>query len=238
MLGLGYFRRWAHDARAASAVAHVRPAYAAGFRAAIATITPLILAPWIPGGGASWVSLAGFNGALIDRVGPYRTRTRMMAALAVAGAIAAGLGSLVSGHIVASVVVTFILAMLCGLARAWTDLGPGFGVTILVTFAVAIAVPVATVEAALIRAAYAAAGGLWAMLLAVLLWPIGPYRPLRLHVAECYRAIARYLEAATELLERDGAVDTWKLKSHIVAVRASIDAARTSLAITRRPRTG
>src|SRR6476646_5483756 len=104
MLGLGSLRRWAHDARAASTVAHVRPAYASGLRAAMATITPLIFAPWIPGGGASWVSLAGFNGALLDRVGPYRTRTRMMAALAFSSAIAAGIGSLVSGHIILSAI--------------------------------------------------------------------------------------------------------------------------------------
>lgn len=238
MPGPSYFRRWQHDVRAATSVAHVRPAYAAGLRAAIATIAPLAFAPWIPAAGASWISLAGFNGALLDRVGPYRARTQMMIGLALGSAIAAGVGSLVSGHMIASVVVTFVLAMLCGLARAWTDVGPGFGVTILVTYAIAITVPVASVEAAFVRALFVVVGGVWAMLLAIFLWPIRPYRPLRLHVAECYRALARYVEAATEVLERDGSIDTWKLKSHIVAVRASIDTARATLAITRRPRPG
>lgn len=238
MLGFGYFRRWIHDVRAAATVAHVRPAYAAGFRAAIATITPLVLSPWIPGGGASWISLAGFNGALLDRVGPYRTRSRMMVALAFASAIAAAAGSLASGHVVVSAILTFVLAFVCGLARAWTDLGPGFGVTILVMYAVALAVPAPSVEAALVRSGFVIVGGGWAMILAVLLWPLRPYRPLRLHVGECYRAIARYIEAAIEFLEQDGSVDTWKLKSHIVAVRTAIDAARASLAVTRRPRPG
>lgn len=236
MIRKGFARRTLHDVRTASEFAHARPAYAAGVRAALASITPLLLAPVLPGGGASWASLAGFNGALIDRGGPYRTRAATMSALAAASAIAALIGSVIAGHLALSVALTFVLAMSCGLARAWIDVGPGFGIAILVTYAITLAVPTPTVESALLRAGYILAGGLWAMLLAVLLWPLRPYRPVRLRVAECYRAAARYLEAAVADLERGGTYDPWKLTSHVVAVRAAIESARTALAISRRGR--
>ena len=45
-----------------------------------------------------------------------------------------------------AVITTFVIALLCGLARGWVDVGPGFGVTILVTFSIAVALPAATVE--------------------------------------------------------------------------------------------
>jgi uncharacterized membrane protein YccC len=235
MIRTGFARRTLHDVRTASEFAHARPAYAAGVRAAIASVTPLLFAPLLPGGGASWASLAGFNGALIDRGGPYRTRAATMSALAAASAVSVLLGSIIGGHLAVSVIVTFVLAMICGLARAWVDVGPGFGITILVTYAIALAVRAPTIVAAFERAGYVLAGGFWAMLLAVLLWPLRPYRPVRLRVTECYRATARYLEAAVSDLER-GSYDPWKLRSHVVAVRAAIEAARTALAISRRGR--
>jgi uncharacterized membrane protein YccC len=237
MIRRGYTRRALHDARTASKVAHVRPAYAAGVRAAIATVAPLVFAPLIPR-GASWMSLAGLNSALLDRGGPYRVRAVTMSTLAAASAVAALIGSIVSGHLWLSVVVTFAIAMLCGLARAWTDVGPGFGVTILVTYAVALAIPVSTTGGAFVRAAYVVAGGLWAMLLAIILWPISPYRPVRQRIAECYRAVARYLEAATDDLGEGGSFDPAALTSHVVAVRTAIESARGALAVSRRGQAG
>jgi len=156
----------------------------------------LLLARVLPGGGATWASLAGLNGALGDRGGPYRTRAALMSALAASSAAAALVGGVLSGHATLSVVVTFMLAMLCGLARAWNDVGPGFGVAILVTFSISLSIPAPTLGSAAVRAGYVAAGGLWAMLLAIVLWPIRPYRPVRLRITECYRAVARYLEAS------------------------------------------
>jgi uncharacterized membrane protein YccC len=237
MIDSGFVRGWTHDARAATDVAHVRPAYAAGVRAAIATVTPIVVAMFLPlpAAAGTWMSLAGLNGALIDRGGPYRMRAAMMSALAVASAIAVLIGSLVGGHLVLTVVTTFVIALLCGLARGWIDVGPGFGVTILVTFAIALALPASSVNAAGLRAVYILAGAAWAMLLAIVLWPLRPYRPVRLRVGECYRAIARYMEAAATKLGA-GSSDPTSLTSHVVAVRTALESARTALAISRRGR--
>lgn len=236
MIDSGLVRRLRHDARTASGFAHGRPAYAAGIRAAIATVAPLLAAGWLPAGAATWASLAGLNGAIIDRGGPYRTRAAIMGTLAFASAVAIFIASLAGRDTTLAVVVTFIVAMLCGLSRAWVEVGPGFGVTVLVTFAIGLALPTPTVSDALVRALFILAGGAWAMLLAIVLWPIRPYRPVRLRIAECYRAIARYTEAAAADMRGGVAYDPSMLTSHVNAVRATIDAARTALAVIRRGR--
>jgi uncharacterized membrane protein YccC len=238
MIRKNFARRTLHDVRTASELAKARPAYAAGFRAAIATVTPAFVQQFFAPGAASWMSLAGLNGSLMDRGGPYRTRAAVMTALAAASAVTVFLGTVLSGHFVPSVVATLVIALLCGLARAWTDVGPGFGVTILVTFVIALAVPAPTITDAALRAGYIVIGGLWAMLLSIVLWPIRPYRPVRLRVAECYRALARYIRDVASEATPEAAHDPWTFKSHVVAVRTAIENARASLAISRRGRSG
>ena len=108
-----------HHARAASAVSGARPAYAAGFRAAIASVAPLVLGHLLHSSGGVWMSIAGLNGAFADNGGPYRTRARTMTILALASAVAIALGTLVAVHLVLAVAVTFALGALCSLARVW-----------------------------------------------------------------------------------------------------------------------
>ena len=217
-------------------MALVRPSYAGGIRAAFATVTPIVFAMIVslPAGAGTWMSLAGLNGAIVDRGGPYRMRAALMSALAVASAAAVLIGSLLGGHAILAVITTFVIALLCGLARGWVDVGPGFGVTILVTYSIAVALPSTTVSGALVRAAFILAGGAWAMFLAIVLWPLRPYRPVRLRVAECYRAIARYMSGGDDI--GAGPYEPSTLTSHVVAVRTALDSARTALAISRRGR--
>src|SRR5918995_1919416 len=49
----------ARNVRAATAVAPARPAYAAGFRAALATVVPLVVDQAFRLSGGTWMSLAG-----------------------------------------------------------------------------------------------------------------------------------------------------------------------------------
>jgi hypothetical protein len=86
----------ARNVRAATAVAPVRPAYAAGFRAALATVVPLLVAHVLHLAGGTWMSLAGFSGALVDKGGAYDARAAAIASLTVFGAIAVFMGPLAS----------------------------------------------------------------------------------------------------------------------------------------------
>src|SRR5689334_6886529 len=83
----------ARNVRAATAVAPARPAYAAGFRAALATVIPLIAAQTLGLAGGTWMSLAGFSGAISDKGGAYGARATAIASLTAFGAIAVLLGA-------------------------------------------------------------------------------------------------------------------------------------------------
>src|SRR4051812_8627294 len=87
-----------HAVRTAVSLARTRPAYAAGLRAAVATVVPLLVAEAFGTGGATWMSLGGFSVALADRGGPYRTRAETMAAVTACSAIAIALGTIAGGH--------------------------------------------------------------------------------------------------------------------------------------------
>src|SRR6476660_8230549 len=171
--------------RAAAAIAPVRPAYAAGLRAAIATVVPLAVAQFYRDTGGTWMALAGFTGALADKGGPYHTRAATIGTLASVGAVAVALGTLAGPRHALAVPITFVVALACGLARAWGNAGASVGGSVLNLFVIALALPPATPEEALSRAGRILLGGLWAMLVALVLWPLRPYRPVRLAVAAC-----------------------------------------------------
>lgn len=236
MLRTNFTRRTLHDVRVASELAKAKPAYAGGFRAALATVAPLIVDRTFGTGGGAWMSLSGLNGALIDRGGPYRMRAITMSMLALASAITAVIAAMIGTHPWISVPVAFAVAFLCGMMRAWPDVGPGFGVTVLVTFAISLSVPTAGISAALVRGAYLMIGGLWALLIAMVVWPLRPYRPVRLSISECYRALTSYLDDTIARTSGGLKNDAWDAKQHFVDVRAAIETARTTLALSRRGR--
>src|SRR5689334_8929870 len=108
-----------HTVRAATALARARPAYAAGLRAAVATVGPLAAAQLVGPGGATWMSLDGFGDEVAKRGGPFRTRAVTMGAVALACAPAMALGTLASGHIALAIPLTFAVAFAACLGRAW-----------------------------------------------------------------------------------------------------------------------
>lgn len=234
----GSLSRFAHHARAALARGAARPAWSAGLRAAVATMVPVIVGSALPAGAATWMSLAGFNGALNDRGGSYRSRAATMLAVTIFGAVGLGLGGLAHGHLPVAVAVTFAVAALCGVGRVWGAAGAGVGGGVLSGFLISLAAPPGGVHDALLRAAFALVGGAWAMLVSLVLWPLRPYRPLRLAVAACYRAVAHYAEQLADRAGRGQSHDAWDLRAPTVAVRAAIEEARAVLGTTRLGRPG
>ena len=231
-------RRATHHFRAAASLGARRPAWAAGLRAAVATMVPVFAAPWLPGEAATWMMLAGFNGALNDRGGSYRTRALTMGVLAIATAIGVGLGALAHGHLVAAIVLTFAMSVACALARVWGSAGGGIGGAVLCSYLIALAVPPDGVTEAMQRGGFVIIGGAWAMLIALVLWPLRPYRPVRVAVAACYRAIGEYADDLATRIQRGESHDAWELLAPTVAVRTAIEDARAVLASTRLGRPG
>jgi len=210
-----------------------RPAYGAGLRAAIATIGPLIAGAAIGGQVATWASIAGFDTVLVDRGGSYRSRARVMLVLVLAltGAVAAGTAANVHPAVVLP--ATFAIAVAGGLARSWGAAGASIGTLATIGFLIAVGIPAAP-GAVPARALAVVGGGAWAMLVALIVWPILPYRPVRRAVAACYRALATYVDEVAA-----GQVPTgWRQGGTAAAMRAALEEARAVLGSTRRVRTG
>ena len=231
-------RRTVHTVRAATSFARARPAYAAGIRAAVATVVPLIVDQLLGTGGGTWMSLGGFNVALSDRGGPYRTRAATMAAVTVGTAIATLFATLASGQAIAGIVVTFAVAFAASIGRVWGAAGASVGGAALSTFVIALAYPPHDATEILMRPAFAAIGGVWAMAIALVVWPLQPYRPARLAVSACYRALADYVAAVAAHLAAPAQQGRNDLPAGSAHVRATLEEARQALAQGRRGRAG
>jgi uncharacterized membrane protein YccC len=224
------------DVRAATALAPARPAYAAGLRAAIATVAPLIASHVLALGGGTWMSLAGFSGALADKGGPYRTRAATLGALTLAGALVVTVGTLGGTHPALAILLSFAVAFVCSLGRAYGSAGASVGLSALSIYVIALGYPpeagTGAGAAALARAGFVVIGGVWAMLVALVLWPLRPYRPVRLAVAAAYRALADYAD------EVAASSRTGENVTNPPRVRAALETARAALATVQRGRPG
>ena len=235
------FTRAFHTFRAATSIARGRPAYAAGARASIATVVPLALAQLLHlGEAATWMSLGGFNGALSDRGGSYSSKAWTMAALIATGSVATAIATLVAGHLAISVAATFGVAFVASILRVWGNPGISVGIATLSTYVVALAIPAEHAHDALTRPAYVIVGGLWAMSIALVIWPLRPYRPARLAIAECYAALADYIDqvAASARLQQTAEWPIQHAPPVVTSVRIALEEARAVLVQIRRGRPG
>ena len=183
----------------------------------------------------TWASLGGFSAAVADRGGAYRIRAATMGTLTVGAAFGVAIGGLVGGTTWLAVLLTFVFVGVLSLAREFGISAGGVGTSIAVAFAVSLSLPSPTPHDALARGLYLLAGGAWAMLLALVVWPLRPYRPLRLATARAYRDLADYADAIArrgDALPNDDQHTVLQNERRIV--RESIEAARGVVAVSRR----
>jgi uncharacterized membrane protein YccC len=185
----------------------------------------------------AWLSIGGFNAALSDRGGSYRVRAVTMAALTVSCAIALYLGTIAGNYPAGVIALTFFVALGSSLLRVWGNGGASVGGSTLSTFVIAIAYP-STQGDALGRSGFLVAGGLWAMVVALILWPLRPYRPARLAVSEAYDALALYIDQVADEVDRTLLHSSKALPAQIPVVRAALENTRVVLARLRRGRPG
>src|SRR4051794_25802361 len=92
-----------------------RPDYAAGLRAATATIVPLAIGEATGRHQLTWMALGGWLAIFTDPGGPYPLRARTMAAFAVTGGASLAAGCVVAAHPWISVAALFAWAAACSL---------------------------------------------------------------------------------------------------------------------------
>lgn len=225
-----------HHVRAATKFAPERPALWLGLRTAAATAIPIAIASFIDPIAAGWAPLAGFIVALVDKGGAYRSRAKVMGSVAIGGLIAVLVGSLIAGHGVVTAIVVAACLAICALAQAFGPAMISAGNTIAIQLLVAASLP-CTPREALERGIGFAWGAGFALLLALIVWPVRVYKPGRRAVGEAFGAIARHARLlASEM------VDAREWRTQAAArhrgIREAIEVARAVLAATRRGRRG
>jgi len=173
-----------------------------GLRAAVALCAPLVLGDLAGIPNLGWAALGGFEAILSDTGGPYRSRMSSLATLSLGGAAGLFLGSITGASLYWALPVTILFCFL------WSYLGvlgqpfSSAGLLVQVIFICGIGSPTADWHEALNHALLLLAGGAWAALLSLLLWPLDAYRPARFAVAACYDELASFLASIAELAGR------------------------------------
>lgn len=226
--------------------APVRPAFAAGVRAAVASIVPSVLALSIGRPELTWAGLAGFVTAMVDKSGAYRTRARAMAWVALAGVPLTVLAALTGDSLVPAVLTAGLAATALGLARVYGADASSVGASVLVLTLASLGRPHAALAPALLRGGAVLAGVAWAAALSLLLWPVRLYRPARLAIARALGSLSAYTGELARLAPRplaDPASASEEaiaaaLRRHRAAVRTALEEARATLVASRRGRRG
>lgn len=167
-------------------------------RCTIAFMVPLIAA------SAGWLRIdpvhaciAAQTIALVDVRGAYSLRLGLLLAIVVILTAAVLLGTLGSPSLAIALLGTVVIVAGGGLWRHLSaDYGPGLAVSSGLLYFVSLAEPaLPAVPGNYHPAAATLAGGLFGLLLQVLLWPWRPQHPLRQTVAESWVALADLLAA-------------------------------------------
>ena len=198
-----------------------------GLRAAIAIGSAMVVCHRLnlPPGAAA---LGGFNTLLVDNGGPYRTRLVTMATATLGAAFALVIGSLVPPEIGITLGITAVVCFLVIFARVLSQPLTSSSVLILVAYFAGLGGAQHTLSGAILSAEMVLAGGAWAVMLSLVLWPVDPFRPARLAVADCYQSMATFVaslgasSASIELVAFE-----WQRQQ-----RPKIEAARTALSVT------
>ncbi|HEV2642810.1 MAG TPA: hypothetical protein VGT98_08895, partial [Candidatus Elarobacter sp.] len=168
-----------------------RASFGVAIRAAIATVTPVLLAQFLHQPIWIWAALGAYTTCLADVLDTYEGKLRMSVVVTVGSAVVAVIGAIgATGPAWAVVALTFAVAFLGSAARA---LGRVIGTAsyfILVTFVVALGAP-AQPGPALVRGGYVLLGGVWATMLILSRWIVEAQAPVLSAAAFPYAGLAR-----------------------------------------------
>ena len=211
---------------------------AAGLRAATACAVPVLIAEITDRHALSWIAIVAFWGCLADSGGSWRTRVTAMAsftALATFGCLV----SLLAGRSAwMAIPFIFLWSFAASLARIYGNAAAVVGPLLVTEAIVCLGTPSIGLLETVERTAMTFAGGLWSMLLVLVIWRLYPYGPARRSVGDCWLALGSYADALGRLHRGTAADADWAQVSigRRAAARDAIEAAREILAGERRRR--
>ncbi len=207
--------------------------WARGLRAGVAVAAAMIVC-YMLGKPMGWAALGGFETILVDNGGPYRSRLMTMMTVLTGGAVACIVGSLVSRTFWVAVLVTAAFCFAVTFARVVAQPVASTSVIVLVIYFAGLGGGTHTLRGALGNAAAFLLAGAWAAVLSLGLWPVDPFRPARLSVAECYAMLARFTAGVQVGLGHGEQRDAQRSRMHALqrSMRLQMEAARTALGTT------
>ena len=204
-----------------------------GLRSGVA-VAGAMTACYLLGKPMGWAALGGFETILVDNGGPYRSRLRTMATVLLGGAVGCVVASMVAGTFWLAVVVTAAFCFVATFARVVAQPVASTSVIVLVIYFAGLGGGTQTLWGVLGNAAAFLLAGVWAAVLSLGLWPLDPFRPARLAVAECYALLADFTARVQVGLKHGEDRDAQRGRMHVLQreMRAQIEAARVALGST------
>ena len=232
----------ASRATASGATAWLRAPSAApnlqlGLRTTLAAVLPLLGASLLHEPALIWMALGGLYVNMADTGGAYRTRATAMTGASVLGALALGTGIALATWPWLCVPAMFAVGLGCGLLSLYGNAGALIGLVTAWCFLIGINVADPDPGKALAWSLLYLAGGAWATLLAVAVWPLRPYQPVRLAAAGSLRALGRFLRQAWPAPGEQRAAEEQLFQAKL-RVRGALVRAGATLADTRSGRLG
>jgi uncharacterized membrane protein YccC len=219
--------------RAPSAAPNLR----LGLRTTLAAVPPLLGASLLHEPALIWMALGGLYVNMADTGGAYRTKATAMAGASVLGAVALGAGIGLATWPWLCVPAMASVGLGCGLLSLYGNAGALIGLVTAWCFLIGINVADPDPGKALGWSLLYLAGGAWATLLAVAVWPLRPYRPVRLASAGALGAVARFVSLAWPAPGEQRAGEE-QLFQEKLRVRGALASTRATLADTRCGRLG
>jgi uncharacterized membrane protein YccC len=175
------------------------------------------------------MALAANLTCFCDLGGPIRPRMAALLSFSILGGVMWGVFGLLSAAGLLIVLPLATLVFFCNaFARVWGQSAQTVGNLLSVVLIFALDRPLAWHEAPVVTAMFIA-GGLWAIVLTLLLWRLHQYRPARESVAEVWRQLAALTGDLRRLAGRENlAIADWDdhARAHRRAVRIAIEGAR------------
>ncbi len=214
-----------------------------GLRAAVAIDAIVLINTWAAWPPLSIVALAAFLTCLCDPGGPIGARLPGLLAFAVFGGLLwAAFGVLQPAGIAIVLPLAALAITIASFARVWGQAAAQVGSILNIVIIFALDAPLSVTRAAGVAIAFVV-GGLWAVLLVLVVWRLHPSRPARRSVAEVWRLLAGMSGDLRALLEQTGQSSAardadWAAhaRAHRRAVRDAIEQARAMVLDTVRLR--
>ncbi len=205
-----------------------------GIRAGLAAAVPAAFSVWLGRPELTLAALGALLTCIVDPAGPMRRRLPLLLGfIFLGGLFLSGFGLLRGAGIAATALAAGPCLFACAYARVYGQPGQALGNLLAVVLLLGADRALPLSEALAVAGVFMA-GGLWALLLTVLIWRIHPYGPARRAVADVWAALAKFTSMGRALSAHHAPTEAWGKESQVgrAIVRDSIERARKVLTET------